>query len=576
MGMLDSWLASVMPGYGGVTSMAGATPAAAGAPAPSGMLASLFSPSGYTQSGGTMDAILSGAVPATVQPGQFPPTAGSAFASAPPGPPLDLSPPAAPQGSVAAPQPSAPAQPPAVPQTSLLGRLGALFGDKAGSVLGGIGDSLGAHQNTLMALGSGLAGAPTLGMGLSRGLSAAIPAGQLDRQLSNQNATINWLKSTRGMSDDAAKMIATNPQLLTQMAPMLMGAKPLVPTTLGTDVLGHAIPGMMNSITGEHFDVYGRPLTPGAQGAGGGAPGGVGGVAGGTGIDPAQWAAMAPEDRLAKMDPQIQGEIKAIYEGRQSGSGRNVQQLLPLVNQVYPNFTMQDYNAKKVMQDDLSKSGNSSMGGILANGKSAFAHLAETSDRLADLGNYSSNIPLVGGAAATVGNYVGNVMTPTSDTKAKIAAANDALGHYGQESTKFYAGTGGGVEERSAALKNANPASASGAEQASYLETEKGLMLDRLQQKENQIRGTLEDSYLQQHPVMTPDLQNTLARIDGNIAKLRGQKPAAGQASAPQGGAAAPPQQAAPSVPAPTRFQQLTATGMSKVDAYAQMHQEGY
>lgn len=524
--MLDSWLASVMPGLGGVTSMAGAQPASA--PPPSGMLASLFSPSGLTQPGGTMDSMLSGAVPPVVPPGSFPATPGaSAMASAAPGPPMDLAPPPAPQASAG---PAQGPDQPAVPQTSLLGRLGSLFGDKAASALGGIGDSLNAHSNTLMALGAGMAGAPTLGMGLSRGLSAAIPAGQLDRQQGFQNATLNWLKA-KGMPEDAAKAVVSNPALLAQIAPQMFGAKQLTATTLGTDVLGHAIPGMMNPVTGEHFDIYGRKLTPG------GPAGGPGGGLAGT--DPAKWASMAPEERLGTIDPQVAGEIKAIYDGRQAATGRNVQQLLPLVNQVYPDFTMRDYNAKKVMRDDLNKSGNSSMGGILSNGKSAFAHLADTSDRLAELGNFSSNVPLIGGHAATLGNWVGNTLTPTSDTKGKLAAANDALGHYGQESTKFYAGTGGGVEERQAALKNANPATTSGAEQAAYLNQEKGLMLDRLHQKENQIRSALGDEYLQKNPVMTPELQGTIARIDANIAKLSGKAPAA--SGAPPAPAAAAP-----------------------------------
>lgn len=344
--MLDSWLASVAPGYGGVTSMAGAP----SAPPPSGMLASLFSPSGLTQPGGTMDSMLSGAVPAVVPPGSFPAQPGAtAMASVPPGPPLDLSPPLTPQASAA---PAQGPDQPAVPQTSMLGRLGSLFGDKAGSALGGIGDSLNAHSNTLMALGAGMAGAPTLGMGLSRGLSAAIPAGQLDRQQGFQNATLNWLKA-KGMPEDAAKAVVSNPALLAQIAPQMFGAKQLTATTLGTDVLGHPIPGMMNPVTGEHFDIYGRKLTPG------GPAGGPGGGLAGT--DPAKWAAMAPEERLSTFDPQIQGEIKAIYEGRQAATGRNVQQLLPLVNQVYPDFTMQDYKTKQDTQHSFTGQGKNAL-----------------------------------------------------------------------------------------------------------------------------------------------------------------------------------------------------------------------
>lgn len=370
------------------------------------------------------------------------------------------------------------------------------------------------------------------------GVSQFIGGGGLNPQLMNQGVnqdyqrnmqqgslagTYQALKSA-GLPEGLARAAALNPELLKTIAPQYFSK----PTwgKISTDMLGHDVMGWINPNT----QTISKPGAP------------AGGSSGAAGMDPAEWGAMAPEDRLAKMDPQVQGEIKAIYEGRQTGTGRNVQQLLPLVNQVYPDFTMQDYNAKKVMRDDLNKSGNSSMGGILANGKSAFAHLADTSDALAALGSASHDFP-GGGGIATMQNWVGSKLAG-SDMKGKITAANDTLGHYGQESTKFYAGTGGGVEERTAAMKNADPSTSSSEEQAAYLQSEKGLMLDRLHQKENQVRQALGDDYLQKNPIVTPELQQTIARIDANIAKLRGKAPAA-----PGAGAAAGPAQGAQGAP---------------------------
>jgi hypothetical protein len=242
-------------------------------------------------------------------------------------------------------------------------------------------------------------------------------------------------------------------------------------------------------------------------------------------------SSLTGDDYLKQFSPEVQSAVKSYINGdvMPTGNSRNVgiANFAKTIAQKYGADTGQPvsditYAQRRKMQVDLASSGNSSMGGILANGKSAFSHLADASDKLVDLGNYSSNVPIVGGIAANAANYVGNKLS-TSDTKAKLTAANDALGHYGQESTKYYAGTGGGVEERQAALRNADPTSTSGAEQAAYLQTEKGLMLDRLQQKENQIRDTMGDQFLQQHPVMTPELQGMIARIDANIAKLKGQ-----------------------------------------------------
>lgn len=190
-----------------------------------------------------------------------------------------------------------------------------------------------------------------------------------------------------------------------------------------------------------------------------------------------------------------------------------------------PAFDENTWAGRHKMTVDMAASGNSSMGGILSNGKSAFKHLAEYTDSAADLGNASHDFPL-GGKLANTQNYLGNTLGG-SNTKAKIKAINDNLGHYGQESTKFYAGTGGGVEERMNALKEMNPISTSSEEMASYAEKEKHLMLDRLGEKEAQIRQTMGDAYLKKNPVFTPDLQRNIDRIDANIAKLRGGSPPA-------------------------------------------------
>jgi hypothetical protein len=131
-----------------------------------------------------------------------------------------------------------------------------------------------------------------------------------------------------------------------------------------------------------------------------------------------------------------------------------------------------------------------------------------------------------------VQNYVGNKLGGSA-TQGKIAAINDNLGKYGAESTKFYSGTGGGVEERTAALHEMNPNTVSGEEMAAYAAKEKGLMLDRLHEKEAQIRDTMGDAYLQKHPVFTPELKADIARIEANVAKLRG-----GASGAPAGGTA--------------------------------------
>jgi hypothetical protein len=229
---------------------------------------------------------------------------------------------------------------------------------------------------------------------------------------------------------------------------------------------------------------------------------------------------------FATLPKQVQGTVQGMLDGTiQPPSSFAAakpywQGMLAAAKNIDPSFDENTWNARRKMITDMAASGNSSMGGILSNGKSAFKHLAEYTGSASDLGNASHDFP-GGGIAANAQNYIGNTLGGSS-TKAKIKAINDNLGHYGQESTKFYAGTGGGVEERMNALKEMNPTTTSSAEMAAYAEKEKGLMLDRLREKEAQIRDTMGEAYLQKHPVFTPELQNDIARIDANVSKLRG------------------------------------------------------
>lgn len=306
---------------------------ASGAPSPAGprapppgMLASMF--------GG------SAGFPLAMPPGQFPPTASSALASAVPSPPMNLSPPAAPQSAasplsaMASAAPSGPAEAPPVPQTSLLGRLGSLFGDKAGSVLGGIGDTLDSRRNTLMALGSGLAGAPTLGQGLSRGLSAAIPASQLDRQQAFQNSTLNFLKQ-RGMSDDQAKMVLSNPTMMAQLAPQILGVKQQKFGQIGEsmDMFGNKIPhyGFIDEARGTV-----TPFNPPGQDAGSTSM-----IPNGPNGQPLKGPELLAH--LETSDPLAAAGVKGMISGDINAQGRNMQKLAPLAALVDPTFDATQY-----------------------------------------------------------------------------------------------------------------------------------------------------------------------------------------------------------------------------------------
>lgn len=237
---------------------------------------------------------------------------------------------------------------------------------------------------------------------------------------------------------------------------------------------------------------------------------------------------------LNQFSPEVKAAVKNYLEGGTMPSGNpRLQGLATMAKTIAQKYGPEvgipaddaEFAARRKMRTDLAGSAPNSAGGILSNGKSAFEHLANLSDKMVDLGNYNGpNIPF-GGAVAAAGNYVGNAITPTSETKGKVGAFNDNALKYGQEATKFYAGSGGGEAERMNALRTLNPVTSSANEQAAFLQTEKELMLGRLRQKEAQVRDTLGQAFLDRHPVTTPDLVESIKKLDDNIARLKGQQP---------------------------------------------------
>lgn len=124
--------------------------------------------------------------------GAAPPAAQSA---APPALYNSASPPLAPAN---APRPSAAL--PAAP--SFLDRLSKYSGD---------------NSATLLALGAGFAGAPSIGTGMSRAFANAAPFAQ-------QNQTVAALVKA-GLSPDQAQLVASNPAALQQVLPRVLGSK---------------------------------------------------------------------------------------------------------------------------------------------------------------------------------------------------------------------------------------------------------------------------------------------------------------------------------------------------------------
>lgn len=355
-------------------------------------------------------------------------------------------------------------------------------------------------------------------------------AGIKQSQLQDQAKAIYSVLVQNGESPDVAQRKATLAALNPEAAKLILG-----------DVLGqekYSAQTVTDALGGTHIEAF-NPRTGKLQSAGpdnSGAPSETSPLPGGKifadgvkAYDPT----LKGDAYLNQFSPEVQNAAKAYINGDVMPSGgtrgSKLAQMGKTVAQTWGQSVGQEvsdntYAAKHKMTVELASSSNSSMGGILSNGKSAFDHLKTYSDKLADVGNYNLNGVPAGAVDAL--NSATNAMSGTKQA-GKISAANEAGLKYGQESTKFYSGSGGGEAERMAALHANNAKDTSGNEQAGFVQAERDLMVGRLAEKEAQLRDTMGQAYLDKHPVMTPELKSTIAGIDANIARLRGDAPSA-------------------------------------------------
>jgi hypothetical protein len=439
--------------------------------------------------------------------------------------------PAAPQG-----QPSA--QSP-VPDSSLLGRLG--------GIANGFGNFANNHSLTLMALGAGLAGAPSIGAGVSRGLAAAVPAAQAEQKLNQKNQGIaQSYKALVGAGVPAQEALAAvyNPDIMKAVAAKYIEPKSAF-GVIGKDMFGNETYGFNNPSTGE------VTLPKNSPAAVPGAPGAVSGnsaylAKGVNAVD----SNLTGEDYLKQFSPEIQSAVKSYVGGESMPTGNpraGYTQAIKTIAQKYGNdvgLPADDtsFTARKTMRNNLSVATAGSLGGQINSGNTALGHLADMSQKALDLGNVDlGNTWLTQGA-----NYLRGLKT---DQAAKVGALQTAAQHVGQEITKFYAGSPGGESERQSFLERANAAK-SPQELAAVIETESELMKSRLSSIDSQIKGTL-GPMSDKYPVVRPESQKAIDVTTANVARLRGGAPAV---AAPAASQQQPQQAASPLTPGRYRY----------------------
>lgn len=215
-----------------------------------------------------------------------------------------------------------------IPDTSLLGRLGGSVKD----LLGGAQNWVGDHRATLAALGAGLMGSQNIAHGLGRAGQLIPAATQQDIAQQKQNQTVSALIK-RGLPPDVAQAAVNNPAILQQLLPQLFGTKQRKFTQIGEDMLGNKQFGFVDEVSGRTYDLQGRELG-GQSGGGSGIPMGPDGM-------PLQGQALL--SHLEKTEPAAAAGVKSLIEGNMSGTGRNLQKLMPLASLVDPTFDQTQY-----------------------------------------------------------------------------------------------------------------------------------------------------------------------------------------------------------------------------------------
>lgn len=231
-----------------------------------------------------------------------------------------------------------------------------------GDILSKIGDMVNARSGTLMALGAGMLGAPSSAIGLSRGLSAALPAMQQDIAQGKQNQTVQALVA-RGLSPEMAQAVVGNPATLGAFLQRQLGIGKQYQHVTITDAMGQQHVFAFDPDTGQMKEV---------QGQGGG----------GQGMGDPSLTGQPFLDSLK--NPMLANEIRAAAEGRVPIAPRNLQRLTPLITQYDPTFNAQDYNARNRLLTSF-KSGKDADAMVAIN--TVGGHLNDLYDAAMELNN---------------------------------------------------------------------------------------------------------------------------------------------------------------------------------------------
>lgn len=179
-----------------------------------------------------------------------------------------------------------------------------------------------------------------------------------------------------------------------------------------------------------------------------------------------------------------------------------------------------DYPARRTLQTQLASGTPSSMGGQLRNGTTAMDHLAKVAKAAEDLHNYG------GWGIAPLAHAVNAARGLTTDQAAAMDHLQAEAAHYGQEITKFYAGSPGGEAERERFL-TAIGSTKSPKELAAVISAELELIPGKMTQIRDEIQTKLGPYVAKEYAQKFREQDEHSAKIQASIDRLLGRTGAA-------------------------------------------------
>ena len=205
-------------------------------------------------------------------------------------------------------------------------------------------------------------------------------------------------------------------------------------------------------------------------------------------------SAKSRDEAISYVPQNIRGTVKSMLEGRMSpptGMALKTpywQNLMNIANTIDPSFDQVTWTGRLNANKDMQSGGKSKT--LLNSGETAIAHLY----------HLAAQIPSVSGVALPfVGDPLNSVINKAEQPyTGGLNSYNDTLGHLGEETTKFYRGTGGSEADVDRTLKNLAPNLSTTAKQSGVKNTV-GLIYGRLLPMVETYNKTMGTNYPASH-----------------------------------------------------------------------------